>query len=134
MIRDAYAWLRDMAAARVNPPPEVIAAARAQQGVPYVPGTAVEAMHRPADDTPAPAPMAATGQPAWARHTIPPQQSATFRGPQYGCVGLCPGGTCATCDGLADEITAARRIRVPAIREVREGALLRRINNLREGR
>lgn len=64
----------------------------------------------------------------------PPEASSSARGPEFGCVGLCIGGTCAVCDGLAAEITTARRIRVPAIRDVREASLLRRINSLRKSR
>jgi hypothetical protein len=127
MISAGLAWLKDMATAQLNPPAKVIETARAQQDVQDTPQPATAAP----TPAPAPAPMATTGSPTWARHTIPPQQSASLRPAEYGCVGLCIGGTCAVCDGLANEISKARHIKVPAIREIREGALLRRINALR---
>lgn len=136
MSWDPYGWLKDTVTALMNPPSPIVRAAQEHQGMRYTPqpvATDPEPAPPPAP-SPAPAPMAATGRPAWARHTIPPETSASVRGTEYGCVGLCIGGTCAVCDGLADEITAARRIRVPAIRDVREASLLRRINSLRKSR
>lgn len=131
MIAEGLAWLKDMATARLNPPSPIVRAEQEHQGMRYTPQPVTrEPEPTPPMETARAAVDAMTPRPR-LQHTVPPQQSATFRGPEYGCVGLCIGGTCAVCDGLAAEIGRARHIRVPAIREIREGALLRRINTLR---
>lgn len=51
---------------------------------------------------------------------------------EFRCAGLCPGGMCPRCDGLADEIGWARLF--PAdYRRAREADLTQQINALREG-
>lgn len=85
--------------------------------------------------------------PASLRHTVPPPSASLTSGDRvtrtesladlerysWGCVGLCPGGTCERCDGLADEIGWARVL--PAdYRRAREADLTQQINALREGR
>jgi hypothetical protein len=92
---------------------------------------------------PPPAPPVRTPRiatPAHLRHTVPPVSThpPAYESPlpttgetlddlqryPWGCVGLCIGGTCERCDGLADEITQLR---------AREAELLQQINALREG-
>lgn len=72
--------------------------------------------------------------PAPLRHTVPPEASSSIAGPEYGCVGLCIGGTCERCDGLADQISEARLIHDLDRLQAREAELLQQINALREGR
>jgi hypothetical protein len=89
---------------------------------------------------PPPAPPVRTPRietPPHLRHTVPPPASVTatdlppretldaLQRYEFRCVGLCIGGTCERCDGLADDITQLR---------AREAELLQRINALREGR
>lgn len=78
--------------------------------------------------------------PPHLRHTAPPPSArldsddyqvtrneslADLQRYSWGCVGLCIGGTCERCDGLADEITQLR---------AREAELLQQIRALEEGR
>lgn len=116
MIRDAYGWLRAMAmTSSVQPPAPPV--------------------RTPRIETPAP-----------LRHTVPPtafttssdlpprESLADLQRYAWRCVGLCIGGTCERCDGLADQISEARLIHDLDRLQAREAELLQQINALREGR
>lgn len=99
--------------------------------------------------TPPPAPPVRTPRietPAPLRHTVPPtayttssdlpprESLADLQRYEFRCAGLCIGGTCERCDGLADQISEARLIHDLDQLRAREAELTQQINALREGR
>jgi hypothetical protein len=85
--------------------------------------------------SPAPAPL---------RHTVPApallgdaqlpanETLAALQRYAWQCVGLCIGGTCLTCDAIADQISASR-LAPDDQRGARDADLMQQINALKEG-